>query len=746
MEGSGLPVDSGGGGAEFGDCCGRREESIRLELEGRLLSLEVKMEENLQKSKEYADHLKECIILRDEKLIAREQELMEKNMIIDEMREEISRNEKKIEELTLMVEKLSVEPKNRVAIENEKRREQRKKISYKPMNLQDIFHVESFDKYFVLSLEGNVKRKISPFKFEADLAKAIGGTPASITSSGSEKFLIEVRTKEQSEKMNKIDRIGNCQCSVQCHTLYSENKGVIYIRNCEVNDFESFRNGLCEEYQLKDVIDASSIKTRNGNRAFILVTNKSNLPEYVHVTGEHTLTKVYPFHETPLQCKKCQAYGHPEKYCQSREPVCRNCAAHHRTDNCTNHESKKCCHCDGSHGAGHYTCPEKIKQVKILEIQKSHKVSRFQASKIMNGQTDEILHNDDVYCMYIKIAAENDSLKKLCPFKLEKFLATKCGVQRNNIRREHNCFIVKSSSLYQTTELCKLTSLLGVPCNVKPHETYNQSRGIIYINGCDVDNDEEFSRELHERYKCDKVERAHWIKCRNERSSAFILTFPVPSPPSSIYIPGENKRTIVYESKPRPLFCKKCLEYSHSAKRCSNDSRCGNCAEPHPTDSCRAQALKCLHCEQPHRTGDKSCKKQKIEEGIVAIKYQERITWPQAKQRYLIQHPEDRQLYADVSKVQTQRAELGEGATAAPPPSNEGDRRARRPRNVSSDEEEEVVTNKRGRTQPQVSEDSDTSEMTVDEAESSETNEKIRKEVLKMFREFEGDPHQDDQQ
>jgi len=700
------------------------------------------MEENLQKSKEYADHLKEGIILRDEKLMAREQELAEKNGIIDEMRKEIDRNEKKIEELTLMVEKLSAKTKNSGATND--RREQKKKTTYKAVTLQDLLHVETFDKYFVIKLEEGVKRRISPFKFETDLTEAIGGIPSSITSSGNNGFLIEVRTKEQSDKVARIDTIGKYKCSVRCHSLYSENRGMIYIRNCEVSDLGSFRSGLCAEYNLKDVIDAPSVKTRNGSRAFILVTNEPSLPEYVHITGEHTLTKVYPFHESPLQCKKCQAYGHPEKYCQSNEPICRSCAERHCTDNCTN-SIDKCCHCNGPHRAGHFTCPEKIKQMKILEIQKSHKVNRFQANEIMNGQSRGVMH-DAEYSRYIKIEANNDALRKLCPFKLEKLLATKYGVQRNNIRREHHCFIVKSSNHQQTAELCKLTSLLSVPCSVRLHETYNQSRGLVYVNGCDVTNDEDFCRELSERCGCDKVERAHWVKCRNEKSSAFMLTFSTPSPPSSIYIPGENKQTIVYESKPRPMFCRKCLEYSHGAKRCSNALRCANCAEHHPTESCRALALKCLHCKQSHKTGDKSCKSQKIEEGIMMLKYRERITWPQARQQYLIQHPEDRQQYAEASKLRTLRGNLGESAVrtmTVPLLGSEGDRGARRPRNASSDEEDEVATNKRGRTQPEESEDSEASDTPADVLESSETNEKIRKEVLKIFHEYENNPHKD---
>jgi len=90
-----------------------------------------------------------------------------------------------------------------------------------------------------------------------------------------------------------------------------------------------------------------------------------------------------------------------------------------------------------------------------------------------------------------------------------------------------------------------------------------------------------------------------------------------------------------------------------------------------------------------------------------------------------------------------QKGEHGEDtsrAVVAPPLETERDRRTRRPRHASSDEEEEVVINKRGRTQPQESEDSDTSEMTVDVTESSETNEVIRREVLKIFHDYEENP------
>lgn len=62
------------------------------------------------------------------------------------------------------------------------------------------------------------------------------------------------------------------------------------------------------------------------------------------------------------QCKRCQAYGHTQKYC-SKEPRCVKCTGKHLTKDCkkTSEEKPKCVHCGEPHPANYRGC--KVREV-----------------------------------------------------------------------------------------------------------------------------------------------------------------------------------------------------------------------------------------------------------------------------------------------------------------------------------------------------------------------------------------------
>lgn len=57
------------------------------------------------------------------------------------------------------------------------------------------------------------------------------------------------------------------------------------------------------------------------------------------------------------QCKRCQAYGHTQKYC-AKEPRCVKCTGKHFTKDCSKRaeDKPKCIHCGGSHPANYRGC------------------------------------------------------------------------------------------------------------------------------------------------------------------------------------------------------------------------------------------------------------------------------------------------------------------------------------------------------------------------------------------------------
>lgn len=635
------------------ECCRRLEERLRVELEGRIVGLEVRLEEKSIEDRSYMAELKECILLRNEKLVAKEVEIESRDTIIAEMRKEITVLTATVEKLTKIIERNpggfsnnSRRPDSvRVETKNKKTRK-----TYTEFDM-NVFRPENFNRFFIIDLEPNKRRTLCPYKLEEGIAGEIGGKPKSITSSGENGLLVEVANKEQSTKITELKEICTLTCTVKRHDFFNILKGLIYIKNNEIDDFESFKNGLSEEYNLIDVEEATWIKPKNKeHKAYIISTNQPSLPGYIKIIGEHTITHVYPYHESIMQCKNCQVYGHTAKRCSSTAPICGKCTDPHTTENCTVEPENYLCHnCRGNHRAGHHSCPDKKKEIKLQDIQQQMKIGRSKARQIMEGKsTNYVEETESSRYLEIKISSEN--VRKICPFKMENFFTQKYGFPRENIRPGRGCFIIKTENNYQTVNISNLKTVLGSSCTVAEHPTYNLSKGIIYVRGFEISDEDSFFEGIKVKLNLKEVIKATWIKPKSSSSVPFLLTFNASKCPSTIKIPGEPHETTVYAYKPRPMFCKNCLDYSHTVKRCENKTRCDKCSLPHSSKDCDTTEYLCHHCEGNHKAGSRECERQKQEEEITAIQHNEKIHWIHAKQIYFNSRPAEAATYAEKVK------------------------------------------------------------------------------------------------
>ena len=84
----------------------------------------------------------------------------------------------------------------------------------------------------------------------------------------------------------------------------------------------------------------------------------------------------------PVQCFKCQKFGHTTKDCRETKDTCRKCGSSHRTSDCSQ-ETRRCSNCQGSHPTTYPGCPAR----KVADAEKRTQALTYaQATR----KTDEL--------------------------------------------------------------------------------------------------------------------------------------------------------------------------------------------------------------------------------------------------------------------------------------------------------------------------------------------------------------------
>lgn len=103
---------------------------------------------------------------------------------------------------------------------------------------------------------------------------------------------------------------------------------------------------------------------RLGKSRCVKIDFKSDrLPSHVKVG--HFRHAVRPFVPKPLQCRKCQKFGHVSAVC-GNSTTCSRCGAPHSADNCKAN-SYSCPNCQGPHDATSKECPKIKQEISVLK-------------------------------------------------------------------------------------------------------------------------------------------------------------------------------------------------------------------------------------------------------------------------------------------------------------------------------------------------------------------------------------------
>ena len=416
-------------------------------------------------------------------------------------------------------------------------------------------------------------------------------------------------------------------------------KGIVYVQEYDLASqtvFDEFKSYLQENNNILGVEVASFIKPRSKNTSAVLITFSSKtLPYSLYIPGERQDSKVYPFVNKPMHCSKCQLYGHTTKRCKSEESVCRKCSQKGHSQDTCQLPLVRCFNCGGSHEAGNRSCPRFIDESEILRIHNKEGISIQRARQTYSGITADSNRSFAKKNTIFDITFSKTDKLTFSPKSIEKCLEGTLKGKPKTIRTiSDTTYCVELENIEQAQTLRKADTVGNFPVTVtESTRGLNAAKGIVFISEYNMVNFDDYRKELLERLPVTDIVLATWRKSKNPRAKALLLTFKSDNTPLYIDIPGELTYTPVYEQKPRPMICKKCLQYGHTMKHCgSEDTNCSKCSlQGHMEDKCPNSTERCYHCKQSHRTGYRDCRVLKYESEIHSIQLAQRVPRGQAK-------------------------------------------------------------------------------------------------------------------
>lgn len=224
---------------------------------------------------------------------------------------------------------------------------------------------------------------------------------------------------------------------------------------------------------------------------------------------------------------------------------------------------------------------------------------------------------------------------KTSPFGINKALNGLVG-ELKQIKKIRQGLLVETVSQAQSGKLQSVTKLLDFPVSVLCHTSLNISKGVVYSRELLCCTEEEILNEL----KSVGVTAVKRIKSRIrgqlQDTASHILTFNTPKLPN--YIKAGYLNLSVRQYIPPPLRCFKCQKFGHTAVKCDQPQIC-ICGKPlHEGKSCDSEVL-CVNCSGNHTARSRDCPTYKTEVAIQELKVKEKITYPEARKKVVINTP-----------------------------------------------------------------------------------------------------------
>ncbi|XP_055936892.1 uncharacterized protein LOC129966489 [Argiope bruennichi] len=205
---------------------------------------------------------------------------------------------------------------------------------------------KSFAIYFIvkrISSDDATFENVSPFLVEKALSNV--SEVANVRKLRTGDLLVEVASRQQSQKIMKYKNFGTISVSVSLHNLLNFSKGVITCvellnETLDVIEKELKSQGVTHVCRITIRLDGKLLETKHH----VLTSNSPKLPD--SIKAGYMKLIVRPYVPNPLRCFKCQRFGHSKANCRGALTCALCAAAGHESNECS--QKEKCVNCKGT--------------------------------------------------------------------------------------------------------------------------------------------------------------------------------------------------------------------------------------------------------------------------------------------------------------------------------------------------------------------------------------------------------------
>ena len=122
-------------------------------------------------------------------------------------------------------------------------------------------------KFYVLKVTDVLKCQLRSYDIIREVQSVTGTKPKQITCFNASSYTMEDTNENQGNKIMDLQKVDNIKCEIIKHSYFNQNKGLLFLRDSNINDIEEFKSYLQEQCGNASISSAD------------FITRKSDYPE-----------------------------------------------------------------------------------------------------------------------------------------------------------------------------------------------------------------------------------------------------------------------------------------------------------------------------------------------------------------------------------------------------------------------------------------------------------------------------------